>query len=414
LIDEKPSPLVAGKPIPASRYSSRAFWQLEWDRIWTRVWLLAGHVARLPTSGDFFTVEIGPETLLVVRGDDGRVHAFYNVCQHRGHVLCPVDEGRVASFECPYHHWRYRLDGSLASAPGAGALPCANLDTVRLREIPCEVRLGFVWLAMTPDPEPIDAFLLPVAERIAAYGPERYRPASETTVEVACNWKTSVDVNNEGYHLRTLHAELLEVADDTTAREELLGPHSSIALPLGAAARGSPSEGTITPRLRDLMRSMGLDPTTFKGNASDVRPALALAIRARANADGVDLSALADAALVEKRQFHIFPNVQLNFTARTLEIYRHRPMGSDPLATLFDDQFYDLAPQGAPPRLRKVRRLKHGEASLGPVMGPDVDLLPHLTRGMASRGFEGLLLTERESCIAHMHRMLDAHLFGDG
>ena len=414
MTDDTPAPLVSGKPVPASRYSSPAFWQLEWDRIWTRVWLLAGHVARLPTSGDFFTVEIGPETLLVVRGDDGRVRAFYNVCQHRGHVLCPADEGKVASFECPYHHWRYRLDGSLSAAPGAGALPCGSLDTVRLREVPCEVRLGFVWLAMTPDPEPIDAFLLPVADQIAAYGPERYRPASETTVEVACNWKTSVDVNNEGYHLRTLHAELLEVADDTTAREELLGPHSSIALPLGAAARGSPSEGTITPRLRDLMRSMGLDPTTFEGNASGVRPALALAIRARANADGVDLSGLTDAALVEKRQFHIFPNVQLNFTPRTLEVYRHRPMGSDPLATLFDDQFYDLAPPGAPPRLRKSRRFKHGEASLGPVMGPDVDLLPHLTRGMASRGFGGLVLTERESCIAHMHRTLDAYLFGDG
>jgi nitrite reductase/ring-hydroxylating ferredoxin subunit len=414
LRDEEPTPLSPGEPIPASRYSSRAFAKLEWERIWTRVWLLAGHVARVPTPGDFFTWDIGPESLLVTRGDDGRVRAFYNVCQHRGHVLCRADEGRVTSFVCPYHHWQYGLDGSLASAPGAVSLTSGNLQAVRLVEIPCEVRLGFVWVAMNPKPESIDSFLAPVADEIAAYRPERWKPVSETTVEIACNWKTSVDVNNEAYHLRTLHPELLEVADDAGAREELRGPHSSISLPLGAAARGSPAEGKITPRLREFMRAMGLDPAAFRGTVDDVRPALVQAVRARADADGIDLSTLPDAALVDKRQFHIFPNVQLNFTPRSLEVYRHRPFGSDPNATLFDDQSYELFAAGAPPHLRKARRIKHGEAPLGPVMGPDVDLLPHLTRGMASRGFSGLRLTAREGCIAHMHQTLDRYLFDPG
>jgi len=412
MLDDPPSPLVRGAPIPGSRYASREFSALEWERLWTRVWLLAGHVARLPTTGTYFTFDVGPESLLVTRGDDGQVRAFYNVCQHRGHVLCRTEEGTVAAFECPYHQWRYRLDGSLASAPGAGVLICGTLETVRLREIACEVRLGFIWVTMSPEPPAIDAFLAPVADEIAVYRPELFSPASEVTVEVACNWKTSVDVNNEGYHLRTLHPELLEVADDTAARERLCGPHSTISLPLGAAAHGSPAEGTITPRLRDFMGAMGLDPASFHGTAGDVRAALMGAVRARATADRVDLAALPDDALVEKRQFHIFPNVQLNFTPRSLEVYRHRPHGSDPLATLFDDQFYERRAVNAPPRLRKPRRIKHGEASLGPVMGPDVDLLPHLTRGMASRGFAGLRLSEREGCIRHMHEVLDAYLFG--
>ncbi len=411
MTDDAPAPLAPGARVPASRYRSRAFAELEWERLWTRVWLLAGHVARLSTPGDYFTFEVGTESLLVTRGDDGRARAFYNVCQHRGNQLCAAESGRGSSFQCGYHQWRYHLDGKLAHAPGADAFPRGELDRIRLAEIPCEERLGFVWVSMSKDPEPIDAFLAPVAAQIAAHHPERFTPVSEITVEVACNWKTSVDVNNEGYHLRALHPELLSVVDDALVREELLGPHSTIRIPLGAAARGTPDEGKIGPGLQQFMRSMGLDPATFRGTAAEVRPALVRAARARAVAEGVDLGSLPDEALVEKRQYHVFPNVQLNFTARTLEIFRHRPRGADPRATLFDDQFHELLPAGAPARPRRFRRIKHGEASLGPVMSADVDLLPGLTRGMESRGFEGLLLGAREGCIAHMHRALDAYLF---
>ena len=415
MADDRPAPVPPGARIPASRYRSRAFWELEWDRLWTRVWILAGHVGRLAAPGDFFTLDVGPESLLVVRGEDGRARAFHNVCQHRGNVLCRTESGNAATFQCSYHHWRYRLDGALASAPRADAFPGRRLtEEIRLAEISCAVRLGFVWVSMSAEPEPIDAFLAPVAPGIALYRPERFTQATEVTVEVACNWKTSVDVNNEAYHIPTLHPELLEVVDDALIEEEMLGPHSTIRVPLGAAARGSPSEGKIGAGLQHFMRSVGLDPATFQGTAAEVRPALARAVRARAVAEGVDLSALPDEALVEKRQFHVFPNVQLNFTARTLEIYRHRPHGAEPLATLFDEQFYDLLPPGAPRKPLRARRLKHGEAPLGPVMGADVDLLPLLTRGMASRGFAGLYLGGREAGIANMHRALDAWLFTEG
>jgi phenylpropionate dioxygenase-like ring-hydroxylating dioxygenase large terminal subunit len=369
MTEDHPAPVPPGGRVPASRYRSRAFWELEWDRLWTRVWLLAGHVGRLAAPGDYFTLEVGPESLLVARGEDGRVRAFYNVCQHRGNVLCPAESGRVAAFECSYHRWCYRLDGALARAPARDHLA----GEIRLAEIPCAVRLGFVWISMSAEPEPIDAFLAPVAPAIAAYRPERFTARDETTVAVACNWKTSVDVNNESYHLRSLHPELLEWIDDAQVREELLGRHSSIHVPL--------------------------------------RGALAARARVEAEAEGIDLSALPDEALVEKRQFHVFPNVQLNFTARSLEVYRHRPSGSDPLATLFDEQSYELLPPGVAARPRRARRIEHSEASLGPVMDADVDLLPLLTRGMASRGFPGLSLGAREGCIANMHRAIDGYLF---
>jgi phenylpropionate dioxygenase-like ring-hydroxylating dioxygenase large terminal subunit len=354
-MDETPRRLPADGLVPASRYRSRAFAHLEWERVWTRVWLLGGHAARLESPGDFLTFEIGPESVLVTRGEDGRARAFFNVCQHRGNILCLAESGHAAAFQCAYHHWRYGLDGSLASptAVGLHGFSGGAAEDVRLSELRCEERLGFVWVSMNESPEPIDAFLAPIASEIATYRPEAFTPISETTVEVACNWKTSVDVNNEAYHLATLHPELRGLVDDGAIREELRGPHSTIGIPLKLT-----------------------EP-------------------------------------VVKRQFHVFPNVQLNFTATRLEVYRHRPLGDDPRATLFDDQSYELLAPGAPRRPRSFRRIKHGEGSLGAVMGADVDLLPLLTRGMASRGFAGLRLGPRETCIAHLHRVLDGYLFGE-
>jgi phenylpropionate dioxygenase-like ring-hydroxylating dioxygenase large terminal subunit len=410
-MSETHGPLAAGERIPAARYSSRSFARLEWDRMWTRVWLLAGHVGRVARPGDFFTLELGSESLLVARGEDDRVRAFYNVCQHRGMILCPRERGHAQGFTCGYHHFRYRLDGRLAEVPlpqeYAGGAP---EETVRLAELGCAVRLGFVWVSMSPAPVPIDDYLAPVAPLIAAYRPERFRIATATTVEVACNWKLSSDVNNEGYHVRSLHPELCRVADDRGIEEHVLGLHSRITVPLGAAARDTPWEGTIPDELRALAGSWGL--VGFDGTAAELRPALARAVRAKAESDGVDLSALGDEALTEKRQFYVFPNVQLNFTPRALELYRHRPSGDDPTAALFDEEFYELAPAGAAPREPLYRRVRHGEVPLGPVMGADVDLLPGLQRGVSSRGFAGLLLGSHEVCIENMHRALDQFLFG--
>lgn len=410
--DDSLAPVPSGGRVPAARYWSAAFAALEWERVFTRTWLFATHEGSVAQPGDFITFELGDESVLIARGDDGRVRAFYNVCQHRGNLLCAASQGRAKAFRCAYHHWCYRNDGLLIHVPGGEAFAGGNPERrAGLAELRCEVRFGLVWVSMNPEPESIDVFLAPVAASIAPYHPERYALMNETVVEVPCNWKTSVDVNNEAYHIRALHPQLLEVVDDTQIREEVLGDHSRITIPLGVATKGSVWEGKVGAGMREFMRSMGLDPASFSGTAGEVRPALVEAVRRQAALEGVELSALSDEALVEKRQVHVFPNVQLNFTARTLQIYRHRPHGADPCKTLFDDMFLQLLPASEPRRSVSRRRLKLGEASLGPVMDADVNLLPDLQRGARSRGFAGMLLGPREEGIANMHAALDRHIF---
>src|SRR5262249_30691042 len=109
--------------IPKERYTSRAFAQREWERMWTRVWLLAGRASGIPTPGDYFTFEIGTESVLVVRQRDGSIAAHYNVCMHRGTRLREPGRGHAGRFSCPFHGWKYGLDGRLLHATDAHSFP---------------------------------------------------------------------------------------------------------------------------------------------------------------------------------------------------------------------------------------------------------------------------------------------------
>jgi hypothetical protein len=318
-----------------------------------------------------------------------------------------ADQGTATRFRCPYHHWEWQGDGRLLNVPDAASFGEGMArEDLRLAEAPCAVRCGFVWVALGPDVEDIDAYLAPVASDISAFRPEALRLAGENIVEVPCNWKTSVDVHNEGYHLRTLHPELAGVVDAERQKITLRGRHSQIDVPILTPTPGS----IIGPGLRGLLEHFGVDPAGL-GAADDVREAIRSSVLASARRDGVDLSSLGAEQLVDKRQFYVFPNVQLNFSAQSLEVYRHRPHPFDPGVAYFDDISF-ARPGRAPATPPQRTRMRPGEAPLGPTMNADLELLPRLQRGMRSSGFRGLRLSSHEACIANMHRALDEYLAG--
>ncbi|MEZ4300347.1 MAG: SRPBCC family protein [Polyangiaceae bacterium] len=405
-----PAPITTR--IPKERYFDPAYMALEWERMWTRVWLMGPHVSDLPTPGSFVTSDLGPESILFSRQDDGRPRAYYNVCQHRGNRLCAEESGCAQSFRCSYHHWEWHKDGSLRRMfrPKAFGSPAPTPD-LALAEIACEERCGFLWYSLADSPVPLDAYLGPLLPLIEAYRPETFRPVADTTCEIPCNWKLSADVSNEGYHVATLHPELLEILDEPASTLELLGSHSHIVVPTGLPTSHAARDLPPSKALLDFMRYVGVDTSTFRGPAAEARPAMQSAIRARAAAEGVDLTRLTDSQLTDKHQFYIFPNVQLNFFPRRLEVYRHRPHPKDPAITFFDEQAYERFPvSNKPPPRPKHIRFRAGEQPMGPVMGADVALLPGLQRGLESRGFRGLLLGSEEAAIRNMHAALDGYL----
>ena len=110
--------------IPAERYISRDFMELEWEHVWTKVWLLGGRSDDIPEPGDYICTDIGKESVLIVRQPDGSVKAFHNVCLHRGNRLRPEGIGKGAeNFRCMYHHWTYGLDGAIEHIPDLSSFP---------------------------------------------------------------------------------------------------------------------------------------------------------------------------------------------------------------------------------------------------------------------------------------------------
>jgi len=396
--------------IPAARYTSEAWLARELQSVFHVAWLLAAHTSNVPTPGAFITFEIASESILIVRADDGTLRAFYNVCQHRGTLLCTQSHGHAASFRCPYHHWEYARDGRLLRAPGAGLAACeADGRPISLRQVHCAERFGFVWVSLAEHAPDLDAHLAPIAAELARYRPQDYRLVHAHEIAVEANWKTSVDVNNEGYHLATLHPELLDMVDARAARFSAHGDHSSIALPIGRPTPPVNPAERITPALQTLLKHLAVDPLPAHATLADVPAAIARSFRERANRIGWDLRGFTDDDLTHKHQVHVFPNVQLNFLPFSLELYRHRPHPTDPNRCWFDELSF-MHPEQSPPPTPRRRQFRHGEHDLGPVMGADVDLLPRLQAGMNSRGFTELRLTAHEPGIAHMHAVLERWL----
>ena len=147
----QPMPALSAKPIEGSRYWSREFMDREWEGIWTKSWLIGGLAAQVAKPGDFFTYDIGRESILVTHGDDGQIRAFYNVCPHRGHQLLSGEGKAKNVITCPYHAWAFKLDGNLAHARNCENVANFDSEKAQLTPVRLEEYAGFVFINMDPN-----------------------------------------------------------------------------------------------------------------------------------------------------------------------------------------------------------------------------------------------------------------------
>ncbi|MCY0898094.1 MAG: aromatic ring-hydroxylating dioxygenase subunit alpha [Firmicutes bacterium] len=196
--------------LPGFAYYSPEQFQRELERIWQKKWLCAGREEELPRVGDFFTRQIGEESLLFVRGEDHQVHGFYNTCRHRGSRLIVAAEGhlRQGAITCPYHSWQYCVtDGRLLSAPHfPDQLEGFDRTRYPLMSFPTRSWQGFIWFSLD-DQAPYEA----LPDELGYY--EKYHLADLTsghrlTYEVNANWKLIMENSIECYHCTTIHPQL--------------------------------------------------------------------------------------------------------------------------------------------------------------------------------------------------------------
>ncbi len=413
-IEKARDPELGDRIIDPRRYTSREFMRLEWERLWSKVWLVAGRSIDMPDAGDYIVTEIGTESILIVRQEDGGIRAFYNVCQHRGNRLRASGQGSAGdsrSFKCLYHHWQYNLDGSYRRIPDADTFP-QGTPPYGLTELKCATWGGFVWFSMNPDAEPLAQFLAPIPQHLDPYHFERMVQTRDITVEWDCNWKASVDAFNESYHVQGIHPQLLWHLHDLDIQIDCYERHSRYLIPFAAVSPRVRKPPSIPESIKGIMKAAGMDPADYDGPIGNIRRDVQLHKRATSALQGKDYSELNDDQLTDDYHYLIFPNVSLNVHADDFWVFRQRPHATDPNKMFYDIWTYELVPHGQPwPARAKHKTWKHGDKSIGLVLDQDAANLPNVQAGMHSRGFRGLWLGSQELRIRHFHQAIDDYLF---
>jgi choline monooxygenase len=208
------APLEEAYTIPAQWYLDQRIEQIEREEVFGRNWIAVGRIDQVAAEGQFFTVEIAGEPLVVVRGSDGELRAFFNVCRHHAAAVANTACGTVEYLRCPYHGWTYGLDGSLKGAPEFTGV--SNFDRRANGLIPVRVETWehFVFVTLDPGAASLSAFLGNLPERVATLDLSGLRFFARKTYTLACNWKVYVDnYLDGGYHVPHLHKGLNSVLD---------------------------------------------------------------------------------------------------------------------------------------------------------------------------------------------------------
>ncbi|MGH3521191.1 MAG: aromatic ring-hydroxylating oxygenase subunit alpha [Haloechinothrix sp.] len=217
-----PAPEQAGsliRTLPGNTYTDATIFELEQEKIFESMWFCAVRSADLPNAGDFRTVQIGRESVLVARSRDGSLRAFLNICRHRGARLCVEEAGSVKrSFQCPYHAWTYGLDGKLVAAPNLTSMPDIDRTEYGLKTVHLREWLGYAWLCLAEDPPSFaDTVISDAAGRLGSieaienYAIDELTVGRRITYDVKANWKLIIENFMECYHCATIHPELTEV-----------------------------------------------------------------------------------------------------------------------------------------------------------------------------------------------------------
>ena len=412
-LDKQPDPELGNDIIAKERYTSAEFMRLEWQRMWTKVWLLGGLEIDLTEPGDYIVTEIGPESILIVKQADKSIRAFYNVCQHRGNRLRPAGLGSAESFQCAYHHWEYRLDGSFKRVPDEETFPQGR-PCVGLEEIPCDTWGGFVFFSLNPKVEPLEDYLGVIPEHLDPYNFKAMALQEDVTIEWDCNWKTSVDAFNESYHVQGIHPQLLYHLDDINIQIDCYDKHSRYLIPFATLSPRVPMPPEIPPGIRQLMLEAGMEPADYEGKTKDVRKDLQQWKREHGPGQGKDYSRLHDEQLTDDYHYMIFPNITMNAHADDLWLFRQRPHATDPNKMYFDFWLFALVPDGEewPTQRPRHDHFIHGEKKTHLVIRQDAANLPGVQAGMNSLGYRGLWLGKQELRIRHFHKALDDYIYG--
>lgn len=406
--------------IPAERYTSQEWADLEQAKVWPKVWQLACSVDHVANAGDYFEYTVGKYSVIIVRGDDGELRAFQNVCLHRGNELCQGSGSGLSEIRCAYHRWSWDLQGRLREVPsrkGFGQLRNEDFPLV-------PVRVGtwgpLVFVCLDVDAPPLDEYLAPVPDDISWMGFDDFRCTHLVTVPLPVNWKVCIEAFSETYHVQGIHREMLPMCDDVNSPQQIWEHHGRLVQPYGVPSprlRGPIDDQTVWEAFVEVMGArVGVDEKGDAGPAPEAPPGqtlrdvLAQRVRDLWATRGVDLSRFDTAQIMDLQQYNLFPNITVVAFPDLLSVIRARP-GATPDDCLMDAFAFTRVPSGdSSPRTKPMDvTTKADQPVFGLVINQDVSNLRFAQKGLHQPGFTHLALSGEECRIINLHRNLERY-----
>jgi phenylpropionate dioxygenase-like ring-hydroxylating dioxygenase large terminal subunit len=381
-------PELGTDPVPIEPYISREFFDLERERVFRRAWLCLGREEHIPKPGDFFVKDmaIAQTSIIVVRGEDGRIRAFHNACSHRCNKVEWQNKGSTSTFTCPFHGWCYGLDGGLLAIPDEKNF--FNLDKREnaLTPIALDTWQGFIFINLSPE-QPLREYLGEWADALdeypfAANGATCY----EWSTELRCNWKLLRDAFKEAYHVAFLHRR--SARDSYTGRKnpfshalyfKLFSLHQRWSLPANPSYQPSPLEAAAYRYAAFVLKSdFTGEPPKGVNPAKDPNWVL-------------DINA-------------IFPNFTIDMLERGYFTYNFWPIAVD--RTLWEVRVYFPQPRNAAERFSH----EHARVTFRDLIMEDASTMENTQSVIASGAKTHFNFQDEELLLRHDNKVLTEYM----
>jgi choline monooxygenase len=351
------SPLEEAWTIPASWYTDARLADLERHAVFSATWQMVGRLDQVSAEGRFLSADVAGEPIVVVRGTDGGLRAFYNVCRHHGAAVVTEPEGKTHLLRCPYHGWTYSLEGALKGTPDFAGVCHFEKDKNGLVQIAADTWENWVFVRLDPEGPPLPEFLgTALVDQCRKLDLSRFHSMERRHYAFDCNWKVFVDnYLDGGYHVPHLHKGLDSVLD---------------------YSRYSIENGERFCLQRSPIVREGAEPETGAVRTGE-----------------------------EALYYWIYPNFMVNWYEGVMDTNLVLPLGVDRTEVIFDFFFTDVASEEA--RARNRASIDVGQR----IQDEDTAICKSVQRGLGSRAYgAGRLSVRREGGEHLFHRLLSSDL----
>ncbi|WP_077285170.1 aromatic ring-hydroxylating oxygenase subunit alpha [Cognaticolwellia aestuarii] len=244
--------------LPAKSYTDPAYFTLEQEHIFSKTWAFAGLREDITKPGQFISVQAGLNNIIVIMDENHTLRAYHNICPHRGtQLLAP--KGKVDKhITCPYHDWRFDLNGQLRSLPKKN-IEFKDLDKkcFALKAASVELWRGMLWVHPEENPIKLSQWLGEIVDHIGPHDVEKLVEATNDVVvkDVAANWKIVIENYIDHYHLAQLHAGTLNMYDHAKANFQFFGPHFAFHEPLTKSYHDNIERNSPLPLIKHIEKA---------------------------------------------------------------------------------------------------------------------------------------------------------------